>query len=128
MADPIDMNAIYQIESSLNPKAINARTKAYGLGQVTPIVVADWNNMNPKQRLTHDQMLDPLLNQRVSSWYMNQRIPQMLSAYRVPDTTDNRLIAYNAGIGYARKGLIPDETKAYLTKYKAALQSKKGKK
>jgi hypothetical protein len=54
---------------------------------------------------------------------MNTRIPQMLKAYKIPDTIDNRLISYNAGIKVCKdyhRGKIkrlPRETVNYITKY-----------
>jgi hypothetical protein len=48
---------------------------------------------------------------------MNTRIPQMLKAYKIPDTIDNRLWAYNAGIGNVKKGRLPKETRNYIRKY-----------
>lgn len=125
---PIDMNSIYQIESSMNPKAYNPKSKALGLGQITPIVVEDWNNMHPHAQTTHAQMIDPLANQKMSDWYMNQRAPQLLKHYGIPDTVENRLVTYNAGIGhtinYAKGGIIPQETVDYIKKYKAAMAKK----
>ena len=35
----------------------------------------------------------------VSEWYMNNRIPQLLKAFDLKDTVNNRLISYNAGVG-----------------------------
>lgn len=99
----LDMPSIYMVECSGNPKAYNTKSKALGLGQITPIVVQDWNNMNPRQQLQHAQMADPVLNQQMSTWYANKRAPQLLRHYGVPDTVDNRLIAYNAGIDWAIK-------------------------
>lgn len=115
----VDMNRIYAIESSNNPRAHNKRTNARGLGQITPIVVDEWNNFNPDTPITTDSLWNAGLNQQVASWYMNDRIPKMLRAYGIPDTIDNRLAAYNAGIGIvkANRGL-PSETQNYIRKYK----------
>jgi hypothetical protein len=49
---------------------------------------------------------------------MNKRIPQMLKALKIEDTTRNRLIAYNWGVGNIGKKL-PKETEDYLKKYGA---------
>lgn len=114
----VDMNKIYKIESSNNPKAYNSKTKATGLGQITPIVVKDWNNMNPKNKYNLLQMKKPDLNKKVSSWYMNKRIPQLLKSFKLEDNTKNRLIAYNAGIDYIKKNKpLKQETIDYIKKY-----------
>jgi hypothetical protein len=117
-SEPIDMNRIYQIESSNNPKAYNKKSKAVGLGQITPIVLKEWNNFNKKDKLTTSDLYDSETNKKVSSWYMNKRIPQMLKALKIEDTTRNRLIAYNWGVGNIGKKL-PKETEDYLKKYGA---------
>ena len=117
----VDLNRIFQIESSGNPRAYNTNSQARGLGQITPIVLKEWNNMNPREQYGPDHLFQPEVNQKIANWYMNQRIPQMLNAFGVPDTVDNRLISYNAGIGYvAKKKPIPQETINYLQKYRGA--------
>jgi len=116
-AQDVDMNKIYGIESSNNPKALNKKSKAKGLGQITPIVLKEWNNFN-KKKYEDTDLFNPKANKEISQWYMNKRIPQMLRHYKKPDTLKNRLIAYNAGINYVVKSLpLPRETKNYLKKY-----------
>lgn len=115
----IDMNRIYQIESSGNPQAYNARTKAAGLGQVTPVVLQEWNQRNPDDQHTPQELMQAPINTKISNWYANHRIPQMLNAYNIPDTVDNRLISYNAGIGtLLHKRPLPPETVNYIKVYK----------
>ena len=46
----VDMDNIYRIESSHNPKAYNSGSKAKGLGQITPIVLKEWNNYHPNDK------------------------------------------------------------------------------
>lgn len=114
----IDMNRIYKIESSNNPNAYNSSSKATGLGQITPIVVKDWNNMHPKEKYNLLQMRKPDLNRKISDWYMNKRIPQLLNSYGLEDNTRNRLISYNAGINYVKNRLpLKIETINYIKKY-----------
>lgn len=112
----IDMNKIYQIESSNNPKAFNKGSKARGLGQITPIVLKEWNNFHPKETHTSDDLYDSSTNKKIAHWYMNKRIPQMMKRLKIEDTTENRLIAYNAGIGRVGK-ILPTETANYIKKY-----------
>lgn len=112
----VDMNKIYSIESSDNPKAHNKSSNAKGLGQITPIVLKEWNNFHPKESHTDNDLFNPEVNKKISSWYMNKRIPQMLKAKKLADTIENRLVAYNAGIGRVGK-ILPKETADYIKKY-----------
>lgn len=116
--DPlVDMERVFQIESSLDPQAFNRRSGAVGLGQITPVVLQEWNQYHPGLPLTRDDLWNPDLNREVSSWYMLDRIPSMLKAFKLPVTADNMLWAYNAGIGKLRRGIKPRETKEYLSRY-----------
>lgn len=112
----VDMNKIYFIESSNNPKAYNKRSQAKGLGQITPIVLKEWNNFHPKAQVSDDDLFNADVNKQIAKWYMNERIPAMLKYFKKEDNARNRLIAYNAGI--ARVGqVLPKETDDYLKKY-----------
>jgi hypothetical protein len=113
----VDMNKIYSIESSNNPQAHNKSSNAKGLGQITPIVLKEWNNFHPKEKHSDADLFNADTNKKIASWYMNKRIPQMLKAKGLKDTIDNRLIAYNFGIRGVGK-ILPRETKQYLDKYK----------
>lgn len=119
----VDLNIIKQIESSGNPKAFNKRSEARGLYQITPVVLEEWNNLK-RIPFEEDDLFDPVINQLIADWYMNTRIPAMLKAYKLPDTLENRLWAYNAGIGRVRKGELPEETRRYIEKYKQFAQRK----
>lgn len=112
----VDMNKIYQIESSGNPKAFNKGANAIGLGQITPIVLKEWNNMN-KQKHTSQDLYDKNINMKIADWYMNKRIPQMLKSLKLPDTIKNRIISYNAGVSAVKKNILPKETYNYIQKY-----------
>jgi hypothetical protein len=116
-ASVIDMNAIYTIESSNNPKAYNKSSKAKGLGQTTPIVLEEWNNLN-SVKYTSDDLFNPIINKKISNWYMNYRIPQMLRYYKKEDSINNRLIAYNCGISCVINNHLPTETRNYIEKYR----------
>jgi soluble lytic murein transglycosylase-like protein len=112
----VDMNKIYSIESSNNPEAHNVKSNARGLGQITPIVLKEWNNFNPKDKHSDADLFKSDINKKIASWYMNKRIPQMLRAKKIKDTPENRLIAYNAGISRVGK-ILPRETAEYIKKY-----------
>lgn len=115
---------IINIESAGNPNAYNKRSGAMGLMQIMPNgALADWNTINRDSRHTPDQMNDPQINSKIGTWYLNERIPQMMQSMNLPDSVDNRLIAYNAGIGNLRKILagkmqMPKETSDYIKKYR----------
>ena len=119
----INMEIIKGIESSGNPLAFNKKSKARGLYQITPIVLKEWGNFNPKEVYSEQQLFDADINTRIADWYMNNRIPQMLKAYKLSDTPENRLASYNAGIGYlTKKKPLPLETQNYIKKYLAQQQ------
>ena len=115
-SEPIDLGIITSIESTGNPRAFNRHSGAIGLCQITPIVLKEYN-MKAKAGFKQVDLYDGKINLMIANWYMNKRIPQMLKAYRIPDTTKNRLWAYNAGIGNVRKGILPLETRNYIKRY-----------
>ena len=116
------MDRIKQIESSGNPDAVS-EDGAVGLYQIMPDeALADWNTYHPKETHTINALWNPVENEKIAQWYMNERIPQMLKHYKLQDTVDNRLAAYNAGIGNLRKiragtMKMPSETSKYIRKY-----------
>jgi len=117
-AEQINMEAIKQIESSGNPRAWNKKEDGRGLYQVGPAVLKEWNDSHPAQQYKSDDLWDAITNKKLAFWYMNIRIPQMLRAYGIKDTKENRIIAYNAGIRYlTQKKPIPQTTRKYLAKY-----------
>jgi len=61
--------------------------------------------------------LDPLANLRVGAWYYGARIPQMLAHYGKPNTWQNRLISYNAGIGYVVNETAVEDLPTYTQNY-----------
>jgi hypothetical protein len=114
----VDMDVIAMIESSGNPLAHNKRDDSRGLFQITKICLAEWNNFHPNQQFTMDDLWYPKVNRMIADWYINVRIPAMLKYFGKPDTIENRIIAYNAGINYVAKDLeIPKITKNYIKKY-----------
>ncbi len=112
----VNIDKIIQIESSGNPNAYNATSGAIGLCQITPIVLKEYENRFQSPLFLSD-LYNPSINKAIGSWYLNDRIPQMLKAYKIPDTIDNRLACYNEGIGNLRKGKMPKETRNYIKKY-----------
>jgi len=121
-AEEVNMDIVIQIESGGNPNAYNKDSGAIGLCQITPVVLKEWNKSGQIPFLERG-LYKPEVNRPIGDWYMNTRIPQMLKAYKIPDTIDNRLISYNAGIKVCKdyhRGKIkrlPRETVNYLKKY-----------
>jgi hypothetical protein len=115
-ADTINMDAIAQIESSDNAKAYNTQDGAIGKYQITKIVLTEYNNFHA-QKFSRKDLYNEHINFEIASWFMRVRIPQMLVYYRLPLTTENKIICWNAGIRNAIKGRVPTITKQYLKKY-----------
>lgn len=114
----INLDHIKDIESSGDPLAFNRYTKARGLYQITPIALEDWNQNNKMKRYSRDDLFNPKVNHEIADWYMNHRIPQMLTSYKKPVTVDNILASYNFGIGHVVDNApLPKETKDYIKKY-----------
>ena len=112
----IDLRIIAQIESSNNPNAYNKGSGAVGLYQITAICLEDYNQTH-RHQFQLNEMFDAVKAEVVARWYLKQRIPALLRHYHIEDTLENRLWAYNAGIGRVVKGIMPEETKNYIIKY-----------
>lgn len=112
----INLNRIAFIESNNNPLAYNRNSGATGMYQITPIVVKEYNNTF-RSDLRIKDMFNSEIALTVSNWYINSKIPEYFRVYKIKDTIENRLWAYNAGIGLLKKGIKPLETRKYIAKY-----------
>ena len=100
-AEEINLHIIATIESSNNPLVRNIRTSATGIYQITPICLKDYNDYHKwDYQYTLEDMFDEYSCWVVANWYLNERIPAMLKYFGFPDTIENRLICYNAGITF----------------------------
>jgi len=117
-AHAINLEAIKQIESGGNAGAYNVKSGAVGLYQITPICLQEYNErMN--NHLTMEDLYEPRINEQVASWYLFDRIPQMLKHFGYEVTDANVLVCYNAGIWYiVNDRPLPDETIEYIKRYK----------
>jgi len=115
-------DAVVMEESAGNPLAASIKG-ARGLMQITQPAIDDYNTYN-RQKMTMDDMWDSGKNKTVGEWYLADRIPKMLKAYKLPVTTENILWAYNAGIGNVVKGIKPKETVAYIDKVMGRVKEK----
>lgn len=113
-SEDVYLSYIRRIESSDCRNMIGDGGKAIGCYQLHAGVVLDYNKANGT-KYTHAQMLDPNISMNVANWYLNKRIPQMLRHYKKPDTLENRLTAYNMGIGSVVKGKVATK---YINKYR----------
>ena len=114
----IDMHKIMMIESSGDPLAHNVNSGARGLFQITKICLTEYNNFHPKHKFTSNDLWNPVKNTQVATWYLRQRIPQMLRYFKKPVSIRNIIISYNAGILYVVKNKpLPRETINYIKKY-----------
>lgn len=115
----IDLDRIAQIESSGKDDAVGDNGLALGRFQIHPPVVKEFNSYTGS-KLKHKDMLNAEKSALVANWYLNERIPQMLNYFKIPDTLENRIISYNAGIATLTKGKkVPDITSNYIKKYLA---------
>lgn len=118
MPNLVNLDFIKQIESEGNSNAFNEKSQARGLYQITPIVLKEWNNFFPKKQYKEKDLFKPEINKEIASWYVNDRIPQMLAHFKKPVNLKNVLISYNAGIDYVvNNRTLPKETQDYLKKY-----------
>lgn len=124
----IDIDVIEKIESNAVPTAYNKQSGASGSMQIHNKGV--WDEIG--KSLNHNWDWDKLKFHRGASrvsgnHYINVMIPRYLQAYKLPDTTEIRLAAYNWGIGNVIKAYrtygdgwidhMPAETINYIAKY-----------
>ena len=113
----IDLDRIAQIESSGKDDAVGDNGLALGRFQIHSPVVKEYNAYTGS-KLKHKDMLNGETASIVADWYLNKRIPQMLNYFKIPDTLENRIISYNAGIGtLTNEKKIPKTTSDYIKKY-----------
>lgn len=112
----VDVDRVIQLESSGNPQETNKASGARGLGQITPIALKDYNQLNP-QHYAWAQMYDPQINQKVTYWTLTQRIPSMLQHYGIQSTPHNVLWAYHDGVSNVAKGKMSKEAQEELRRY-----------
>ncbi len=115
----VDLSIIAQIESSGNPNAVSFRGAKHGRGlyQISEVALADYN-ASQSHRIAPNLLFDPEVGYRVASWYIGQ-IKRYLRHYGLEVNTYNILWAYNAGIGRVKQGILPEETRLYIEKYRS---------
>lgn len=121
-ANYIYIDAVCVIESGCRD-LIGDFGKSIGPFQIKQAVVTDFNKRNGES-YKHSDMRDYQKSSRVAEWYLNQEIPRMLAHFKIEDNVENRLTAYNAGIGTAlkvhrRQRITPIITQRYIEKYRS---------
>lgn len=110
----VNLEAIRFIESSGRANAIGDGGKALGLFQLHAGAVCDASRFLGK-KYSHKEALEPSTALILADAYLNKVIPRYLKHYGLKDTLENRLTAYNMGIGAVIKGKIAT---SYIKKYK----------
>lgn len=117
-AEPIKLPVIAQIESSGNPQAIGDNGKGLGLYQLHFAVISDYNRTHNTD-YSHRIALKPEIASLIADWYLNKEIPRLIKHYKLVDSLESRLTAYNFGIGNLVKGRpLPQITRNYIAKYR----------
>jgi len=144
----IDLDTLGEIESGNNPLAVS-RAGARGIYQITrpawKDAIASIARDHPESAFAiadYDQWVtDPTISRSIAWEYVSRVIPRYLAARRltetdvtgpVPDSTDARLAAWNAGTMTVRRAYVkspanwqahlPFETREFISRYHARLK------
>jgi len=103
------MLAIAQIESNFNNN-LKSEAGAVGLYQFMP---------NTFRELMPNSDINNIDNQILAFYkYWFVELPRLLDYYQIPNTNENKIIAYNFGIGNLKANKkLPKETKNYIKKF-----------
>ena len=123
----INIDAIEKIESNGNPRAVG-KAGEHGAVQILNQKTWDWivQNMGKSWSwLRHS--FDRNINKAVGDHYINVIIPKQLNTFKIPDTNETRIAAYNWGIGNLKNAYrsdpqnwqesLPTSTTNYINKY-----------
>lgn len=95
----INIDAIEQIESSGNPNAIGKKGER---GATQILNQKTWDMIVKDMKRSYDWDKDwnnRDINKSIGNHYINKIIPGYLRDYKIPDTIETRIAAYNWGIG-----------------------------
>jgi soluble lytic murein transglycosylase-like protein len=112
--------------------------------QISHSVLTEWNEDESHKKWdcafnkcfnsqhSDPQLFIPEINKQIGTWYLKRIWEHYLPHYKIPQTIDNLLIAYNWGIGNLNKWYkagadykkLPTETKNYIKKYHRAMNLK----
>ena len=112
----VDLAVIGKIESSGNPKAVGDGGKSVGLYQVSEIALKDYNQYH-SVKVSKKELFQVEVSERVASWLVEVRIPQMLKHFKQEVSNKNVIWAYNCGIQCVIDKRVPPVTEQYFQKY-----------
>lgn len=113
----VNMEALCEVESGCRSFAIGDGGRALGAFQLHAGAVKDVNSLL-KTNYSHDEAMDEAKGRAIADAYVNKVIPHYLRHYRLPDTLENRLTAYNRGLKAVKKG---QTASAYIQRYRESL-------
>lgn len=125
----IDIDKIWAIESSKGTDPSMGRSKAGARGHFQ-FMKATWDEMVKKMGVDwdwRDGSMDYEKSKTVADYYINTEIPRLLKHYKIEDTVENRLAAYDWGIGNLRYNEWYDSTQEtidYIKKYRDMREDK----
>ena len=125
----INIDKIWDMESSKGTSPSMGKSKAGARGHFQ-FMKGTWDGIVSKMGKNWDWKngsMDYGKSKQVAEYYFNKEIPNMIDHYKIPDTVETRLAAYNWGIGGLRqawkdhkekwKDVAPKETTDYILKY-----------
>jgi soluble lytic murein transglycosylase len=107
--EPALLAAVIYQESKFDPDA-RSQSGAIGLMQLTPTTARGIALRTGGSRFELSDLYDPELNVRYGSWYLRHLLDRYDGDLR------KALAAYNGGQGNVDRGVIFDETRAYVRK------------
>ena len=106
------IDAIAQVESKGNPKAVNANGNCVGLLQITPVLVRECNNIL-KQRGSSKRYT---YNDRYSAAKSKEMFVLFQSQYNKENNVEKAIRSWNGGLGYKKNPRIFRKTTSYYNK------------
>jgi soluble lytic murein transglycosylase-like protein len=122
------VDKIIYAESRGNPNAYRKDTNAIGLMQIRPVVLKEWNNLNPSKQFESKDLFNPYINVDVGVWYLTRIKKHYLPHYKLEPHLENILTSWNVGptkhgeqIGDARRNFdrLPQKTKNFIKEIKS---------
>jgi hypothetical protein len=113
---PILLEAMIHVESRGTE---TARGKAGEIGLLQLLPSGALAEYEQRIKMPVSDPFDAHTNILVGAWYLGVRIPEMFRKFGIPDSLENRIMAYNCGVGNLLHQRIPQTTKDYLRDVKS---------
>lgn len=113
---PIELLHVLYKESTNNTNLGNDPEHVGAFQLLRGGAIADWSKykkISPEDAYSYVQK-SFINNLEVAFWYYYVKIPSYLNSFNKDNTTNNRIVAYNAGIGNLIRNNIPTITRNYL--------------